>query len=48
MNCALWSDKPLEIGATVKRFILEPSIKILSVAEPDFIHSPRREVSYIK
>jgi len=41
MNCASWSDKLLEIGVTVKRFILEPSIKILSVAEPDFILNPR-------
>jgi hypothetical protein len=48
MDCALWSDKLLEIGATVKIFILEPSIKILSIAEPDFVLNPRREVSYIK
>jgi len=34
-NCTSWSDKPLEIGATVKRFILKPSIKLLSIAEPD-------------
>jgi hypothetical protein len=24
-----------EMGATVKRFILEPSIKLLSITEPD-------------
>ena len=34
-NCTSWSDKPLEIGATVKRFMLEPSIKLLSITEPD-------------
>jgi hypothetical protein len=34
-NCASWSYKPLEIGTTVKIFILEPSIKILLIAEPD-------------
>jgi len=35
INCASWSYKPLETGTTVKVFILEPSVKILSIAEPD-------------
>jgi hypothetical protein len=35
INCASWSYKPLEIGTTVKIFILEPSIKILLIAESD-------------